>query len=519
VKIVKHYDVAVIGAGGAGLCAAVAARRQGAKVVVITKTQSGLGTCTTYAGGGFTLACGKVTPDEHSSMTQKVGRGINNQDLVSVFSAEGEKALRELESLGITLRIGDNGHASVYKSARTPIMGGEGFTRELTALAKRLGVDFMEYTVATRLQLSDNGVQGVECTNWQTGEAVAVGAAAAVLATGGAGHIYERTDNPARVTGDGYALALQAGLPLVDMEFVQFYPLGWDEPGFPQWMIGLPTIDRVRLTDAIGKEFLKEELTRLGLSSGVEANLFGRDVSARLVGQQSLQGGAYLHFEELPPTAWEERMFVEARRFYPHGVKPWEYGPVKVSPIQHYFTGGIPIDPDGKTGIDGLFACGEVTGGVDGASRIGGNALTNIVTFGLRAGRAAAECRDQGTAVSAGSQAQSGSASSVKLRAELKQIVQSGLGPVRTGQGIAIAAQTLEDLGHKLKNAGFNSPMERLIALELNGMWMSARAVAAAAQKREESRGVHFRTDFPEERKQWQRNITVTLSHGRIMAQ
>ncbi|MDP3486411.1 MAG: FAD-dependent oxidoreductase [Bacillota bacterium] len=514
--VIKRFDVVVIGAGGAGLCAAVAAKQQGAKVVVITKTRSGLGTCTAYAGGGFTLACGSMTVAEHSRLTQKVGRGINDPSLVNVLSSEGEAALRELAALGITIRIGDNGHASVYASAPTGIMGGAGLTRELTALARQLGVEFLEYTVATRLQVDDSGVHGVECTNWQSGQGFTVGAGAVILATGGAGHIYERTDNPARVTGDGYALALRAGLPLVDMEFVQFYPLGWDEPKFPKWMIGLPTIDRVRLTDAAGREFLKEELDRLGLANGVEANLFGRDVSARLVGQKSLEGGAYLHFQELPPEAWGERAFSEARRFYPEGVKPWDYGPIQVSPIQHYFTGGVVIDSLGRTSVEGLLACGEVTGGVDGASRIGGNALTNIITFGLRAGRAAADCvRARSTVASAGKLV-SGQYDPASVRAELKAIVQAGLGPVRTGEGIGHAVAQLEDLQPKVASLSMDTPMKRLLALEMPGMWQSARAVAAAALERQESRGVHYRTDYPTELDSWQRNIEVRLKDGKL---
>lgn len=514
----KHYDVAVIGAGGAGLCAAVAARQQGARVVVITKSQSGLGTCTAYAGGGFTLACGKMTPAEHSSLTHKVGRDMNNGDLVKVLSGEGESALRELAALGITIRIGDNGHASVSASAPKGIMGGAGLTRELTALAKKSGIEFLEYTVATRLQIDATCVQGVECTNWQTGESFVVAASAVILATGGAGHIYERTDNPARVTGDGYALALEAGLSLIDMEFVQFYPLGWDEPKFPKWMIGLPTIDRVRLTDGSGREFLKEELSRLGLANGVEANLFGRDVSARLVGLQDLAGGAYLHFEELTEEAWSDRSLADARRFYPAGVDPRQYGPIKVSPIQHYFTGGVVIDTQGRTAIDGLFACGEVTGGVDGASRIGGNALTNIVTFGLRAGRAAALQKGRTADARPSKLLAQGNNSSTKLRAELKHIVQTGLGPVRTGQGISRAIDELDSLRPKLHTLAHNTPMERLAALEMPGLWMSARAVAEAALKREESRGVHYRTDFPQELKEWQRNIQVSLDGGDLEA-
>lgn len=520
----KPVDVVVIGSGGAGLTAAIAASKAGARVALLTKTTVGLGTCTAYAGGGFTLAVGKVTPEEHANQTKEVGRQISRDDLVAVLSRDGAEALHELQTWGISIRIGDNGHASVAASAPRPIMGGAGFTRELGEVAKRSGVHVVENVVVTRLVVGDGRVRGVELIDWQTGLADALPAKSVIMATGGAGQIYARTDNPARITGDGYALALEAGLPLTDMEFVQFYPLGWAEPGFPQWMIGLPVIDYVRVTDESGEEFLLQSIKEWGLKNGREANLFARDKSARIVGERVFSGEkVLLHLDEVSEQEWSAYPLKELRSFYPKGKEPRAYGPIRVAPIQHYFTGGIPIDADGRTAIPGLYACGEVTGGVDGASRIGGNALTNIVTFGLRAGRSAV---GEATGCTVDLQPrysqevlgrlQRGSADPQIIRARIQDIGWNDLGPVRNAASLGHALAGLEALQAELQSVRATSARERLLALELTGLWFSARAVAQAALAREESRGVHFRSDFPLETSCWQRSLQVAWRNGEM---
>ncbi len=504
-------DVLVVGAGGAGLTAAIAARRAGAEVILCSKTSVGLGGCTAYAGGGFTLAAGKVSPEEHRANTWSIGRHVNQQPLLSVLSAEGEQALRELQEWGVTIAIGD-GHATVRGSAAKPIMGGAGFTRELADIARKQGVRILENVAVTRILTSDNAVSGVALTDWRTGKSSVIAAGTVIVATGGAGQIYHRTDNPARVTGDGYALVLDAGLPLLDMEFVQFYPLGWAEQHFPKWMIGLPVIDHARVTDGHGEEFLLQAIQAWGLKNGREANLFARDRSAQLVGRKWHEGDqVYLHLEEVSDEVWQRPSMRDLLAFYPEGVKPQAYGPIQVAPIQHYFTGGVVIDSEGRTAIPGLYACGEVTGGVDGASRIGGNALTNIVTFGLRAGRAAAAERREPGAMDTGAVGSpcTDGTDPATLRKSIKDIAETYAGAVREASGMARGVAMLEEMRPQLRCLRQHSPQDRLLALELPGLWMATRAVLQAALTRLESRGVHYRTDFPEERPEWQKNILV----------
>ncbi len=526
---VKERDIIVIGAGGAGLTAAIAAREKGAEVLLLSKTGAGDANCTALSGGGFSLAAGKVTPEEHFRRVREIGRFVNEEHLVRILADLGEESLLRLKSMGITIRINSAGYASVRESASTEMAGGAGFTRELAEKAREAGVTLLENSAATRLLLEDGGVGGVEWIDWKTGKGYRKKASSVILASGGGGRIYPRTDNPARMTGDGYFLALEAGLDLVDMEYVQFYPLGWDQEGYPLWMVGLDLIDFIPLTDENGREYVLEALRSWGIENGRKANFFGRDKTAILVARHKQQGGkTLLHLENLREEDLHDPYVMMSLMFDLPPEKRTK--PVEVSPIQHYFSGGIPIDGEGRTALPGLYACGEVTGGVDGASRMGGNALTNIVTFGLRAGAAAAEEPFSGRAGS-GTVSFAPVLPSVfrekgedpsEVRRTLGAAVARGIGPCRSGEGIARCLREISEAEERGRALRVKTPMDLLHALEMKGLFATAKSVAEAALLREESRGVQFREDFPGERPEWQRQIlcrktgeTITASTGK----
>lgn len=512
--------VIVIGSGGAGLTAAVSAVKSGAEVLLLSKTSCAVGSCTAFSGGMFSLAAGSVTPEDHFKKVTEVGRGAGDPALVRVLAENCGPALRTLSDWGVTVRITD-GRADVRASAPSEIMGGGGMTAELCAIARSEGVKILENCVAARLLAAGGRAEGVEWVDWKTGQTWRSPASAVVLATGGGGAIYSRTDNPRRMTGDGYAMALEAGLALADMEYVQFYPIGWKDPEFPVWMVGLTAIDHIPLTDGQGREFLKEAILSWGLSSGKEANYLARDKCAAFLALHEQRGGrALLHLERLTD---EMLKLSDLRVSLMLDLPPERRArPVKVSPIQHYFTGGAPIDCEGRTALPGLYACGEVTAGVDGASRMGGNALANIVTFGMIAGRAAAEERAQALGgpekTGADPALLKGEILPGRAADELRAIVQNGLGPCRTREGIL---RCLEALGEwKAGNRSFraDTPMDLLHALEMKGMALTAEGVARAALLREESRGVHFREDFPVERDGQAGRILVRADRDRLFA-
>lgn len=489
--------VIVIGAGGAGLTAAIEASMAGADVTVITKTSAGLGTCTAYGAGFFTLPVCGMSREEHFTKTLEVGKGINDPSLVRVLSDKSEMSLKRLAELGVKIEF-TRGSANTRSTAPNELMGGAGFVGQLVGIAKRSNVKFIEWTVVTSLDLIKEKISGVTAVDWRTGKSLSLKADAVVIATGGGGQIYRRSDNPSRMTGDGYSLAKRAGLELIDMEFVQFYPIGWAEPGLPVWMADTGLVDHVRITDETGDEFFLRAIKEWGYKNGAEANLFARDRCSVLMAKIGDEGPVFVHLEDVSDEKWEDRglrySLTIDHRFFDHFRKP-----VRVSPIQHYMSGGIKIDAECRTGISGLFACGESTGGVDGANRIGGNAFSNIVTFGIIAGRNAATDHVWESKLHRGPKGCSPVVNSEKgtkpsiLRTELQKVAWDLLGPVRSEKGILLAQE-------KIRNTEqiellINSPVEMLLALEMRGLIDTADSVAEAALRRKVSIGTHFRED------------------------
>ena len=490
----KRKRVVIIGAGGAGLTAAIEASLAGADVFVVTKTSAGLGSCTSYSAGIFTLPVCGITSEEHFRRTMDVGKGVNDPLLVKILSEKSEESLRRLSDLGVAVRF-TKGTANTRDTAPNDLMGGGGFTAQLVEIARRNGVRFIEWTVATSLEITDGKVSGVSYADWRTGKLFTLEADAVIIATGGGGQIYSRSDNPARMTGDGYSLAKRSGLDLIDMEFVQFYPIGWNEPGLPQWMADTGLVDYLRITDEAGDEFFKKAINEWGYKNGAEANLLARDRCSVLMAQKERTGRVLAHLEDVPADKWEDsglrysltvdyRFFDEFRR------------PVRVSPIQHYMSGGIRIDGGCRTGISGIYACGEATGGVDGANRIGGNALSNIVTFGMIAGRNAAgdglwETRLNHEPERYNPVASSGAGEEPsKLRSELQKAVWENLGPIRSEKSIRIAQDKARDISERQMR--IESPTEMLLALEMRGLIDTVAAVAEGALRRKASLGTHY---------------------------
>ncbi len=492
--LMRQKRVVIIGAGGAGLTAAIEASLAGADVVVLTKTSAGLGTCTAYSAGIFTLPVFGVSPEDHFRRTMDVGKGVNDPSLVKILSEKSEESLRRLSDLGVEIRF-TKGTASTRDTALNELMGGGGFVAQLVGIARRNGVRFIEWTVVTSLDITGRRISGVSAADWRTGKSFSLEADAVIIATGGGGQIFSRSDNPARMTGDGYSLAKRAGLDLIDMEFVQFYPIGWNEPGLPEWMADTGLVDHIRITDEAGDEFFKRAITEWGYKSGAEANLFARDRCSVLMAQKERTGRVLAHLEDVSPSKWADRglrysLTIDQRFF--DGFKR----PVRVSPIEHYMSGGIKIDCGCRTGISGLYACGEATGGVDGANRIGGNALSNIVTFGIIAGRNAAGGESWETRPDHGPEAyeplvnSGGGEPPSKLRAELRNAAWEHLGPIRTEKSIGLAQEKISVISEM--EMRIESPTEMLLALEMRGLTDTAAAVADAAHRRKASLGTHY---------------------------
>ncbi|GAB6280558.1 MAG: fumarate reductase subunit A [Thermovirga sp.] len=495
---------------------------------MLSKTATGTASSTAYSSGYFTLPDHELGVRDYVETTVNVGKNINRNNLLQTLGRGAHASLLELQSWGITIRFLGEGHATIKDSAPLPIVSGGGFISELKSLAWDLGARFEENVFATNILVKNNRVFGVEYCDWMKGTSGRIFCKAVVLAAGGAGQIFERTDNPSRITGDGYALGLESGLSLLDMEFIQFYPVGFDEPRFPCWMIRLPIVDIARLTDGKGNEFLKEQMQTWGIAGGNEISLYARDRTALLV-QKKLDLGdeVLLHLEDIEEEKWSEWDLRKTMSCYPEGAKPWSYGPVHVSPLAHYFCGGILIDESTATSIEGVYACGEVTGGVDGASRVGGNALSSMACFALRAGRESVSI-SRGASPKPFIQAQAETRprheifsrndgiNPLEIKKTIQTLTREYLGPMRNGKGLRRAIIELEAIRSAMPDLRIKSPLDLLMSFEIDSMLLSSLAAAYPALSRQESRGVHYRQDFPSVMSTFEKNQIVSLKDGKF---
>jgi len=500
------YDTIVLGSGGAGLIAALQLFEDGGDLLLVSKSPLGLNSCTTYAGGGFTYAGPGSDPQDHLLQTLEIGRSINDPDLTRIFAYEGPGAVSSLRRWGVSLREYERG-GSVAQGSPIPGVGGMGLTMPLVRALRDHQLPVLENHMAVSILCDDSRVSGVQMVDLNTGKAELIKCKSVLIATGGGGRVYGRTNNPVGTTGDGYALGRELGLPFRDMEFVQFYPIGLNETDLPLWFIDLSIIDIAPLVDIDGTEFLKHYLISLGLTSGQQGNLYARDrASIAILKEYASNGTAMLHLEKLTAEQWQGQYLSSVLRLNRPGIYDFTKKPVKVKPLQHYMSGGLVIDCDGSTEVPGVYACGEVTGGVDGANRIGGNALTNISLFGLRAAKAAMQYNREhefsqqkanpGMSLDDLYKNSCGDQPSV-LRQKLQDTMDMYLSPLRDEAGIKTALQIIADLISQQPRLKISNRSDLREALELHSLLDTAELVAQAALTRRESRGVHFRLDYP----------------------
>ena len=372
------YDVIVIGSGAAGLRAAIAAAQEGLSVCVLSKASHGLGTCTVMSRGHFAGARGGWSPEVHRESTLKAGRGLNQLDLVDTLVQEAPERLEEIVRWGLSAVI-EKGQ--LYALGPPPVWGKE-IVRCLSATAQRSGVQFRSGLTVGRIQVAEGAARVLSYAT-QRGQWLGFSSRALVLATGGAGALYLRHDNPQRMLGEGYALALEAGATLRDMEFFQFLPLATAEPGRPQFPIPSTIAKRGRLTNGRGEEILdKYDIMER------PADVLARDRLSQVLMSEIRNGDSiFLDLRAVSEKEWMEDALSSAKilcdRFQARR------DPLRVAPTAHFCMGGVCIDPQGRTRVHGLYAAGEVTGGLHGANRMAGNALTEALVFGARAGKAA----------------------------------------------------------------------------------------------------------------------------------
>ena len=526
----NSFDVIVIGGGGAGAAAAVAARRAGARVALLSKEPAGYGD-TRIAEGAFAYP-GRTAEDSPEFFCQDIkrsGEQLCDDDLVQTLARESEAGIYNIEEFGYLFRRDTEGRLSsktAYKvgghsTARAIIGAGRGINIGVTvrAACARAGVTVIEDTMAVRLLVMGGRVAGVQVYDFNRGEYEVLSGRAVILATGGTGWLYyPHTDCSRSVTGDGFALALQAGASLVEMEQVQFMPFAITHPdSMVGIMCGEPASagPHGRLIDCEGKVVLE------GVQNFNRAQVTRVMAQALKEGRGGPHGGLFLDMApnlEAPGgmAMWQAYskaapMMKTVRAAYGEDAYHWKT-PWEVLPTAHYHMGGVRADANGNTGIPGLYAAGGVQGGVHGGNRLGSVALTEIFVFGRRAGEAAAQealaaagngangaPEPVGPAVMPG---RKGRHRPIQLVRRLQKTMWECVGPVRDEQGIRAGLGELDRLEEESADLAIGSGkrcnQEMRDALELPLMLLTARAIMASALERRESRGAHLRSDFPE---------------------
>jgi succinate dehydrogenase / fumarate reductase flavoprotein subunit len=558
------HDVLIIGAGGAGLRAAIEAAASGLSVGLVCKSLLGKAH-TVMAEGGVAAALRHVDDRDswqaHIHDTILGGKMLNNPRMAELHAKEAPERVRELEQWGAVfdrtrdgriLQRSFGGH-SYPRLAHVGDRTGLEMIRTLQDRAVAMGIAvYMEHTI-THLTTSSAGVTGAIGYRRVDGRTVAFPARAILLATGGIGKAYVVTSNSWEYSGDGQALALRAGAELIDMEFVQFHPTGMV---WPPGVRGLLVTEAVRgeggiLRNNAGERFMWKYLPEdrrheyaatdeeartwveaLSASRQTDARrppeLSTRDNVARAIytevreGRGSPHGGVFLDISYLPAEHVRRKLPSMYEQFKELADVDITAGPMEVGPTTHYVMGGIRVDADtGATTVPGLFAAGEVSGGMHGANRLGGNSLSDLLVFGQRSGAGAAEharsvlgdpymnpvqvraALDELEAPLS----RTGGTDPYRLREELQDTMQTLVGIFRTADDLKRAIDQIADIrrraddlcisGGRAYNPGWN------LVFELRNLIDISDAVARSALVREESRGAHSRLDFPETRDEW----------------
>jgi fumarate reductase (CoM/CoB) subunit A len=511
-EVVVDCHVLVIGSGGAGVRATIEASHYG-DTVLISKTIVGKGGCTTMAEGGYNAvlreedSCGI-----HFEDTLKGGAYLNDPELVQILVEESPKRMHDLITWGAVFDFtGDDMIAQRpfggQRFPRTCYAGDRTGHEMMTTLVERLDSSkatiLQEYTVIDLLK-SGESVIGAMALD-EKGHLVLLKADSTILATGGGTKVYDISTNSSSGTGDGFAIGYRAGAELIDMEMIQFHPTG---AVFPYDARGRLVTEAVRgegglLLNTRGERFMKRyDPERMELST--------RDVVARAIatevqeGRGTKNGGVYLDVTHLPHEQIETRLPVMLEQFLKFGVDI-RVIPMEVAPTAHHVMGGLRITPECRTTIPGLFACGEVAGGVHGANRLGGNALADTQVFGKRAGEFAGKSKNRikkvdvdqvGKTLEYLDSFMKGCENPARVKTQLQLAMWRGAGIFRNAKDLN---KTLEEVNNlslaSIRSDSFQNLAECCI---VRNMCLTSSLICRSALIRQESRGAHVRIDIPQ---------------------
>jgi len=537
-------DVLIIGGGGGGLRAAVAAHDAGARVLVLSKGIVGKSGLTQTAVTGFQAAFGYADPrdnaDVHYADTIRAGYGLADPELARIFTAEAVEAVDDIEDFGARFDREADGRLCQRKldssqtyprsikkgdSLGTPIM------QALRRQMNRRDIPRLHEMLVTRLLKDGDRVCGAVAVDFRTGALLRIRAGAVVMATGGAGELFPVHSNTPDSTGDGYALALDAGADLVDVEFLLMLGHAVLHPATVRGVLFtfqyLLAKGARPLFNADGEPFLARYDPEG--SDNPARHIYARAIFGEVrAGRGSPHGGTFFDPGSVSMETLLDSLPSQTKYLQSFGVDMTK--PIEVGAAAHYVCGGIRIGPRAQSTVPGLFAVGECSGGPHGAGRIGGNSLTEVLVFGKRAGAAAAEFAAGHAAGGADAAEIAAEAGRVLgyldarragprpnvVKARLQKLMNDHVGVVRNDEGLRAAIAGFErmeavDLASmSVADASRIGNYDWIEALEVTAMVRFARAMAGAALKRTESRGAHYREDYPDlDDQNWLRNIIV----------
>ncbi|MET7904151.1 L-aspartate oxidase [Streptomyces sp. NPDC005355] len=524
-------DVVVVGSGVAGLTVALRCAAAGAKVTVVTKARLDDGS-TRWAQGGIAAALGEGdTPGQHLDDTLVAGAGLCDERAVRTLVTEGPDAVRRLIATGARFDADDiTGEILLTREGghhrrRIAHAGGDAtgaeISRALVDAVRAAGIDTVENALALDLLRDASGrASGVTLHVMGEGQHDGVGAVragAVVLATGGMGQVFSATTNPAVSTGDGVALALRAGAEVSDLEFVQFHPtvlwLGPEAEGQQPLVSEAVRGEGAYLVDGDGVRFMRGQHEL--------AELAPRDIVAKGIMRRMLEQGAahmYLDARHFGARMWERRFPTILAACRAHGIDPVTE-PIPVGPAAHYASGGVRTDLHGRTTVPGLYACGEVAcTGVHGANRLASNSLLEGLVFAERiADDITAHPLPETAAPTAPPAAgrAAGPLLAPEARYAIQRIMTGGAGVLRSAESLARAAAELDtvryDAVEALRRDG-KTAEPGVETWEAANLLLVARVLVAAALRREETRGCHWREDRPDrDDTGWRRHLLTTL--------
>ena len=529
-------DVLIIGSGGAGSRAAIEVDNAGLKTIIVSKGLSFRSGCTGMAEGGYNAVFKTVDREDsieaHINDTLKGGSYLNNEKLVEILVNESPKRLIDLENYGALFDRQESGEIDQrpfggQSFRRTCYQGDRTGAELLNALKEEIikrNIECIEEVMITSLITKDDAVIGATGLNLKDSSLIYFKSKTVILASGGAGQLFPVTSNTMQKNGDGFAIAYRAGADLIDMEQIQFHPTGMVTPKSKRGILVTEAVraEGGKLLNINGERFMSKYAPE-------KMELATRDVVARSIYQEihekrgTEEGGVYLDISHLDDDYIDEKLETMVMQFENVGIDI-KHEPIEVAPTAHHFMGGLKINTDASTSLKNLFGAGEVCGGVHGANRLGGNALADTQVFGKIAGVSASKIAKKTDLQTNEKQVKEeserienlikkGTIKPLKLKKKIKQLMWEKVAIIREEKTLNEALKELQEMQNDLNELDVSEKSqyntELVTALEVINMVEICILIVKSAILRRESRGAHYRSDFPETKDEWKKNIVI----------